>query len=128
MRGRDYKMRVLVLCFGVAAAFQTATWGGDHVRMDVTQGGAELEFDCATGTIAEAVPERDGAFTLKGTFTPQHSGPSRDDNASRAASATYSGTINGDTMTLRLVLAGNDQELAHYVLVRGSAGKLMKCR
>jgi hypothetical protein len=95
--------------------------------MDVTKGGADLEFDCAHGTITEAVPEADGTFSLKGTFTPERSGPARDD-APRAAGATYSGTIAGDTMTLRVVLAGNDQEAAHYVLVRGSAGNVRKCR
>jgi hypothetical protein len=122
-------MRLLIgLCFAVAtAAPQTATWGGEHVRMDVTKSGAELEFDCATGTITEAVPEKDGAFTLKGTFTPQRSGPTRDD-APRASGATYSGTITGDTMALRVVLVRNDQEVAQYVLARGSAGNVRKCR
>ena len=122
-------MRVLmVLCFVVVTATaQTATWGGDHVRMEITGSGAELEFDCARGTITETVPDKDGAFSLKGTFTPEHSGPSRDAGP-RAAAAIYSGTISGDTMALRIVLTSNDQEVGRYALARGSAGKLMKCR
>jgi hypothetical protein len=120
---------LIALGLGVAvAAGQAASWGGDHVRMDVTKGGAELEFDCATGIITGALPEVDGTFNLKGTFTPERGGPTRDGDASRAIDANYSGTITNDTMALRVVLAGKDQEAAKYVLVRGREGRLMKCR
>jgi hypothetical protein len=118
----------MVLSLGVAAAVvQNATWGGDHVRMDLTVSGAALEFDCASGTIIETVPDADATFSLKGTFTPERSGPTRDDT-SRTVGATYSGTITDDTMALRIVLAGSDQEVAHYVLARGSMGNVRKCR
>ena len=114
---------------GIVIATAPATiWGGDHVRMTVTTGGAELEFDCATGTITETVPEADGAFSLKGTFTPQRGGPARRDEPSRTTAAVYSGTIERETMTLHIVLAGNDREVGRYVLSRGSAGAVMKCR
>jgi hypothetical protein len=116
------------LIVGIAfVAVQTAVWGGDHVRLTVTRTGAELEFDCAAGTITDTVPETDGAFSLKGTFTPERSGPSRDDR-SRTAPAIYSGTIERDTMTLHIVLAGQDREIGQYVLSRGGAGTLRKCR
>src|SRR5207248_9523 len=116
-------------CLGVALhAVQTVVWGGDHVRMEVTSSGAELEFDCATGTITEAVPDADGTFSVKGTFTPERGGPTRDGQTSRTVDANYSGTIKTDTMTLRVVLSGNNQEAAHYALVRGHDGRLMKCR
>src|SRR4029077_1824336 len=100
-------MRFLIaLCLAVAVpADQTAVWGGDHVRMEVTRSGAELEFDCATGTITEAVPETEGTFSLKGTFTPERGGPTRDGDASRTVDANYSGTIKNDTMTLRVVVS-----------------------
>jgi hypothetical protein len=112
---------------GIAfVAVQPTMWGGDHVRMTVNENGAELEFDCATGTITETVPDA-GAFSLKGTFTPERSGPSRD-NRSRTAAATYSGAIERDTMTLHIVLEGRDQEVGQYVMSRGGAGILRKCR
>ena len=117
------------LCLGVAVlAAQTVVWGGDHVRMEVTTSGAELEFDCATGTITGVVPEAEGTFSLKGTFTPERGGPTRDGQASRTVDAQYSGTIKNDTMSLRVVLSGKDQQAAEYTLVRGRDGRLMKCR
>ena len=116
------------LIVGIAfVAAQTTLWGGDHVRLTVTRSGAELEFDCAAGTITETVPETDGAFSLTGTFTPERSGPSRDDR-SRTAAATFSGTIERDTLTLHIVLKGQDREIGPYVLSRGAAGTLRKCR
>jgi hypothetical protein len=123
---------LMALCFGLTTvAAQTVTWGGDHVRLEVITSGAELEFDCATGTITGALPETDGTFSLKGTLTPERGGPTRDGETSRI-DATYSGTIKNDTMSLRIVLAGanrdKDGEAATYVLVKGRAGKLMKCR
>jgi hypothetical protein len=119
---------LIALCLAIVVpSEQTATWGGDHVRMEVTSSGAELEFDCATGTITEAMPETEGTFSLKGTFTPERGGPTRDGNASRTVDATYSGTIKNDTMTLRVVVSGKDQE-AKYVLVKGREVRLMKCR
>jgi hypothetical protein len=109
-------------------AAQTSIWGGDHVRMTVTAGGADLEFDCAAGTITEPVPETNGSFSLKGTFTPQHGGPIRRDEPSRTAPAVYSGTIERDSMTLHVVLPGEAREIGSYALARGSAGTVRKCR
>jgi hypothetical protein len=120
-----------LMAFWLAVAVpagQTAIWGGNHVRMEVTGSGAELEFDCATGTITDAMPETEGAFSLKGTFTPERGGPTRDGDTSRTVDANYSATIKNDTMTLRVVVGGKDQEAAQYVLVRGREGRLMKCR
>ena len=108
-------------------ALQTTSWGGDHIRITVTPGGADVEFDCASGTIAEALPDADGSFRLKGTFTPQRSGPTRGDGP-KAAGAIYSGTIASDSMTLHVVLESRKEELGPFVLTRGAAGSLRKCR
>jgi hypothetical protein len=118
---------LLTLCFGVAVAVcQTTTWGGDHVRLDVTKTGADLDFDCAHGTITGAIPET-GTFKLKGTFTPERSGPARDD-APRDVPATYAGTITQDSMALRIEVDGNTKDALTYMLSRGSMGKVRKCR
>ena len=123
-------MWVVPIALAVAglAAAQTTVWGGDHVEMEVTGTGARLEFDCAHGTIDEALRvDRQGAFQAKGTFTAERSGPSRDGDASRSAKATYAGTIRDDTMTLRVVVDGQDRDNA-YLLTRDRPGNLRKCR
>ena len=97
--------------------------------MQITADGAQLEFDCATGAIAGRVrPDAQGAFKVKGTFTPESHGPVRDDAAPRARKATYSGTIKGDAMSLRLDIEGEEGPGQKFSLVRDHPGNLRKCR
>lgn len=113
-----------MLALFLAVQVSAGLWGGAHVLMEVTSDGAQLEFDCATGTITEPLQtDAQGRFSLRGTFTPEHPGPIREGEPSRTRAATYSGTIEGDTMTLQI-----DEQTMRYQLVRGRRGKVMKCR
>jgi hypothetical protein len=103
-------------------------WGGDHIEMEVSRTGARIEFDCAHGTIDEPLrADAKGAFKVKGTFTPERSGPTRDDNPP-APKATYSGTITDAAMTLRIVIEGGDAQGTSYELTRDRRGNVRKCR
>ena len=74
----------------------TGTWGGDHVRADVSDKGASIEFDCASGAIEEQVfLNDDGKFDLKGKFTPEHGGPVVKDEADAGRPARYVGRVRG---------------------------------
>jgi hypothetical protein len=119
---------LIALVFGWVAGAQTTVWGGDHVDMEMTGTGARLEFDCAHGTIDEALhADASGAFHVKGTFTPERGGPSRDGDAPPVTKVTYAGTIKDDTMTLRIVVDGQDRP-GTYELTRGRPGNVRKCR
>jgi hypothetical protein len=112
-----------------AADASDSTWGGEHIEMVMTASGAQVEFDCATGAIAEPVPlDSKTDFKLKGTLTREHGGPVRDNESSRAAAATYSGSIKEGTMHLTVTVSGKDGYQESYVLQRGHAGQLVKCR
>lgn len=114
---------------GVAASDDAPNvWGGQHVSMQVTRTGAELQFDCATGTISEPLPlDKPGRFRVKGTFTREHGGPVRRNEPPAARDATYSGIIENDTIRLRIEVAGQDQA-QEYVLNKGQQGRVVKCR
>lgn len=113
---------IAVACVGVLAG--PTVWGGDHVEMEVTERGAHVEFDCAHGTIDQPLHvDANGAFKVPGTFTAERGGPIRDGDAPRTAKATYAGTIKGDTMSVRVVVSGQDPGGETYVLTRKSAGK-----
>jgi hypothetical protein len=113
---------------GSPAPQQVTVWGGEHVEMRVTAAGATLEFDCAHGTIAEALhPDAAGGFTAQGTFVPEHAGPSRDD-APASLKATYTGTIKDATLSLKIVVEGHDPEGTAYQLTRDQPGHVRKCR
>src|SRR5258706_15995712 len=70
----------------------TGVWGGDHIRAEVTEGGAQIEFDCAHGTIEQPIvlKSKDG-FDVHGKYPPQHCGPARDEEERNQKSVHHAG-------------------------------------
>ena len=102
-------------------------WGGDHLELEVTADGANLNFDCASGTITHSLSvDAQGKFRAKGMLTRERPGPVMRDSPG-AAQATYTGTIQGDTMHLA-VTSGSPEPYGEYVLTRGRPGHVIKCR
>jgi hypothetical protein len=105
------------------------TWGGDHLILEVSEKGAEAEFDCARGQVAQPIMlDKHGDFDVAGTFTPEHGGPVRRDENTPAAPARYSGHVDGDTLSLTVTLAKEKEEVGTYTLTRGAHPMLRKCR
>src|ERR1700750_589795 len=45
-------------------------WGGTGISMTVTESGAQIDYDCAKGTIEGTIkPDHFGDFEVKGTHT-----------------------------------------------------------
>jgi hypothetical protein len=104
-------------------------WGGNHVRLSVREGGANLEFDCAHGEVGAPFSlDAEGRFDLPGTFTREGPGPIRLDRQPPATPARYVGRIDGRTMTLNVRIEGVERERQPFTLTRGSQGRLWKCR
>lgn len=104
-------------------------WGGHGVSMRVTPQGATLEFDCAHGSLLEAIkPNAKGEFTARGTYTPERGGPVMRDNPDRDLPAMYQGSVDGDTMRLEIMLADKSHAPEPFTLTRGKAGRVVKCR
>ena len=103
-------------------------WGGDHISMNVGEGSAKIEYDCAHGYIqGPLVVDDQGKFRLRGTFTPERGGPVRLGDTPREQPATYSGELKGDTMTLILKI-GDSDDTETFTLEKGKAGNLVKCK
>ena len=126
---------LLALCFlqtGMQAAPDTSSvaigaWGGEHIIMEVSEKGAEVEFDCARGQVAQHITvDKHGDFDVAGTFTSEHGGPVRRDENAQPATARYSGHVSGDTMSLTVTLGKENAGV--FTLTRGSPPKLRKCR
>ncbi|HVP55508.1 MAG TPA: hypothetical protein VMU45_10980 [Candidatus Eisenbacteria bacterium] len=113
---------------GFALGPAGTVWGGQHLKLEVTAEGVNLDFDCATGTIAKAVTvDALGKFQVNGALTREHGGPvMRDGNPS--APATYSGAIQGDTLHLVVTSGPSQEPYGEYVLVRGKPGRVLKCK
>ena len=105
----------------------TGLWGGQHISMNVKAKSATIEYDCASGVIdGPLVVDRNGHFNLRGTHRMERGGPVRSDEDPRQAPATYSGSIQGNTMTLTLKLSDSDEET--FTLEKGKPGELFKCK
>jgi hypothetical protein len=104
-------------------------WGGLHVRLVITSGGAEVEFDCAHGEIKVPLKaDAQGHFDLPGTFVRERGGPARADETESGEPVRYSGRIEGDKMSLTITLSSNNEKLDDFSLTRGNQGRLFKCK
>jgi hypothetical protein len=110
-----------------ASAIATGTWGGEHIVLQVSEKGADVEFDCAHGQVTQPITvDKHGDFDVAGTFTPEHGGPVRRDENTPSASARYSGHVDGDTMSL--TVTHGEEKVGIYTLNRGSRPNITKCR
>ena len=104
-------------------------WGGQHITMQVSESSATIEYDCAHGQInGPMVTDRHGRFDLKGTHSPEHGGPVRDNEQSAGQPARYTGWTDGKKMTLTVTLIGQKEAIGTFNLTRGAEGRIFKCR
>lgn len=103
-------------------------WGGQNVRLDVTEGGAQVQFSCSHGSINEPLTlDNDGNFSAKGTFVKGTMGPLREDDPPVAQSAVYSGVVHDKSMTLTVTLTEKNEKAGTFNLDQGKAGRIWRC-
>lgn len=103
-------------------------WGGAHIRLAVTEGGATVEYDCAHGSIDERLTlDSEGRFDARGTFV-REGGSIRVGINRVTRPARYVGRLEGRQLTLTVTLTDTSQTIGAYTLTRGSEGRLRKCR
>ncbi|HEX5701987.1 MAG TPA: hypothetical protein VFX97_02070 [Pyrinomonadaceae bacterium] len=103
------------------------TWGGQSIAMEVSNEGAEIEFDCAHGRITEKIaPDADGKFETKGVFARERGGPQRM-GENNEQPAIYRGSIKDRDMTLTIQLKRNNEDIGTFKLTQGNSGRIHKC-
>ena len=104
-------------------------WGGQHIQLSVTNGSAQIEYDCANGTITGPLKiDNRGKFELRGTHNVERGGPTRIDAEPGGEPAKYTGWTDGKKMKLTVTLVNSKAEIGTFELTRGSAGRIFKCR
>jgi hypothetical protein len=113
------------------SAVQTVSlgaWGGDHVGLLLTGAGGTLKYDCAHGTIDQPfVIDSAGRFQLAGTHMREHGGPIRRDEKPDKHPARYTGSVDGDRMTLTVTMTDSNEVLGTFTLTRGRMARVVKC-
>ena len=122
----------IVTLIGLAARgnkrLANGIWGGVHIHIEVNNGVAQVEYDCANGEIPSPLDiDSQGHFSWRGFYTRESMGPIRVGRTPPRLAATYSGSISGDTMSLTVKLA-DGQVLDSFTLKRGAVGRIRKCR
>jgi len=121
-----------VACGGGPAApgntVDAGTWGGDHALLTVAPGNATIEFDCAHGSIDSMIPVGpDGRFDVPGVYVREHGGPIRKGEADDRHAGRYSGSTDGQRMSLSITVGDLNLQLGPYALVLGGAARIVKC-
>lgn len=83
------------------------TWGGVGIELDLSTTGGSLRYDCASGTITEALkPNANGRFNARGTYTSKTGiVPLLPDSAEHPPvpeTVTYSGQLWGNSLSLNI--------------------------
>ena len=114
---------------GPTRATVTGSWGGAGAGLEAPEGEpARLELDCAHGSIPLPLTvAADGSFDWAGTFSAERGGPTRQDATDRPeGKARYRGTLDGDTMSMKIATPGGGS--VDVTLVRNQVPKIRKCR
>ena len=110
-------------------AVPNGEWGGEHIRMEVNDSGADIEFDCARGSISQRLELDDkGRFKVQGIYTAETPAPAAVDSGLTASGvkATFTGTLSGSSLRLEVLIEGQDTPRT-FDLVQGDQGHLAKC-
>jgi len=103
-------------------------WGGQGISMEVTAKGATLTFDCAHGNIGEPIVlDQSGKFLLAGLVVMERPGPTLRDDVAAGRPATYSGSVDGQNLTLTIKWTGTDETMGTFTLTFGKAGRIRRC-
>ena len=105
----------------------SGTWGGQNLRMDVTSAGATLQFSCSSGKIEEPLVLSGNNFEVRGTFTREAPGPTREDNPPKPEPAIFRGSVEDQSMTLTAKLSQTGEDLGSFTLEFGKPGRVRRC-
>lgn len=119
---------------GNASDHLIGLWGGPHAALSLQGGLADVQFDCASGTIDDPLyPAADGSFSAKGTYRTGAPGPIKVGQFFKSQSAVYSGQVtraaakgSPQVMTLNVTLE-DGTALGPFTLSEGAPSQITRC-
>ncbi len=110
-------------------ALTPGVWGGQHIRFEVTERGANIEYDCAHGTIeGRIVVDSRGRFSVRGMHYEEHAGPTRVGEEAGGYPVRLSGLVGGSLLKLTVTRAGTRRVVGTFTLARDREAEVFKCR
>jgi hypothetical protein len=113
----------------VVRSLQNGMWGGDHIRLEVSDNGSQVDYDCAHGTIDQKIVlDAKGGFEVQGTHVRERGGPVRKDDTADSHPASYSGRVDGNRLFLTVTESDTKTAVGTFALTYGDRGKIVRCR
>ncbi|HEX8147805.1 MAG TPA: hypothetical protein VF591_11550 [Pyrinomonadaceae bacterium] len=110
-------------------ALTPGVWGGEHIRFEVTEAGANVEYDCARGTVkGKIVVDGRGRFSVYGLHYEEHGGPVRPGDDAGGYRVRLSGRVGGSLMKLTVTRADTRKVVGTFNLARDREAMIVKCR
>jgi hypothetical protein len=107
--------------------YLTGSWGGPGIGVTFRGALADVQFDCAMGSIDGLVmAAQGGAFSVKGMYRAGASGPIRVGQRFITQPATYSGDVVKDVMTLSVEL-DDGSKFGPFTLTQGAPAQITRC-
>lgn len=101
----------------------------EHISMQVTKQRTTVEYDCAHGTIDQAITlDRRGRFDVSGIQVAEHGGPVRQNEQLAGYRVRFAGQVNGKRMMLRVTNSVTKELVGDFTLIYGDEPKLRKCK
>jgi hypothetical protein len=105
----------------------SGSWGGEHMLLVIGDTIADVEYDCAHGSVRLPIMLDNGAFSALGSYTQERGGPIREGELANPVPARYSGRVTGNRMTVTVTLTSENRTIGTFELTRGSSGRVFKC-
>ena len=103
-------------------------WGGTGVSLRIGGSGAEIEFDCARGTIPGPLRlDEQGRFEVAGTFERGRPGPIRMGDTPKTEPARYRGTLNGQRLAFEVIPSSTGKPMGPFSAKLGGASRIRSC-
>ena len=110
-------------------ALTPGVWGGRHIRFEVTERGANVEYDCAHGTVGgRIVVDSGGRFNVEGLHYEERGGPVREGGEASGYRVRLRGRVGGSLMKLTVTRADGREVVGTFDLTRDGEPFLVKCR
>ena len=104
-------------------------WGGRHIRFEVTENGANIEYDCAHGTVEGKIGvDSQGRFNVYGTHYEERGGPVRLGQEAKGYRVRLNGRVGGSLLKLTVTRAGTRRVVGTFTLARDREPEVFKCR
>jgi hypothetical protein len=111
-----------------APDMKTGSWGGAQAELRIENNQpAQLEMPCAHARIDRPLEiSNDGAFDWKARYFQERPGPAREDEKNEGVDARISGRVDGDRVTLNVIVDGKTVA-GPLTLDFGKAARIVKC-